>query len=181
MTLQLPPTSVQNWVADSSASHHTTPLAGNISKLCPLNSSDPSSIVVGNGSSLPITSVGDSVLLDPFYLIIILLAPIIVQNLLSVHHFTTDNWCSVKDLTIRNVIVRSNSIDPLYTMRLLESVTPFGAVIALVATPTPLLLLLRLPDIVILVIRALTPYLTCLGLLLLIVPAIKMIFIMPAS
>jgi hypothetical protein len=31
---------------------------------------------------------------------------------------------SVKDLTTRNVIVRSNSTDPLYTMRLPGSVTP---------------------------------------------------------
>jgi hypothetical protein len=40
-----------------------------------LASSNPSSIVVGNGSSLPITSVGDSVLPRSFYLNNILLAP----------------------------------------------------------------------------------------------------------
>jgi hypothetical protein len=73
-----------------------------------LNSLSPSSIVVGNGSSLPITSVGDSVLPEPFYLNNILLAPDIVQNFLFVRCFTTDNWCFmgfnpfdlfVKDLT----------------------------------------------------------------------------------
>jgi hypothetical protein len=42
---------VQDWVADSGALHHTTPPAGNISKPRPLNSSSPSTIVVGNGSS----------------------------------------------------------------------------------------------------------------------------------
>jgi hypothetical protein len=92
-----------------------------------LNSASPSSIVVGNGSTLPATSVGDSVIAAPFYLNNILLAPDIVQNLLSVRHFTTDNWCSmefdpfdlsVKDLTTRNVIARSNSTGPLYTLRL---------------------------------------------------------------
>jgi hypothetical protein len=43
---------------------------------------------------------------------------------------------SVKDLTTKNVIVRSNSTGPLYTMRLLESLTPSSsAVTALAAVP----------------------------------------------
>jgi hypothetical protein len=91
MALHLPPTSVQDWVADSGATHHTTPSVGNISTLHPLASSNPSSIVIGNDSSLPITSVGDSVLTGPFYLNNILLAPDMVQSLLSVRRFTTDN------------------------------------------------------------------------------------------
>jgi hypothetical protein len=74
MALHPPPTSVQDWVVDSSTTHHTTPSVGNIFTLHPLASSNPSSIVVGNGSSLLITSVGDSVLLEPFYLNNILLA-----------------------------------------------------------------------------------------------------------
>jgi hypothetical protein len=132
-------------VADSGATHHTTLSVGNISTLRPLASSNPSSIVVGNGSSLLITSVGDSILPGPFYLNNILLAPDMVQSLLSVHHFTTDNWCSmesdpfslsVKDLTTKNVIVRSNSTGPLYTMRLPRSLTPSSsAVAALAAVP----------------------------------------------
>jgi hypothetical protein len=137
-----PPTSVQDWVADSNATHHTTPSVGNISTLRPLTSSNSSSIVVGNGSSLSITSVSDSVLPRPFYLNNILLAPDMVQSLLSVRRFTTDNWCSmefdpfglsVKDLTTKNVIVRSNSIGPLYTMRLLGSLTPSSRVVAALA------------------------------------------------
>jgi hypothetical protein len=129
-------------VADSGATHHITLLVGNISTLCPLTSSNPSSIIVGNGSSLLITSVGDSVLLRIFYLNNILLAPDMVQSLLSVRRFTTDNWCSmefdpfglsVKDLTTKNVIVRSNSTDPLYTMSLLESLTPSSSVVAALA------------------------------------------------
>jgi hypothetical protein len=35
----------------------------------------PSSIIVDNGSVLPVTSVGDTVLLGPFYLNNILVAP----------------------------------------------------------------------------------------------------------
>jgi hypothetical protein len=123
-------------VADSDATHHTTPSIGNISTLCPLASSNPSSIVVGNGSSLRITSVGDSVLLRPFYFNNILLAPDMVRR------FTTDNWCSmefdpfglsVKDLTTKNVIVRSNSTGPLYTMRLPGSLTPSSSVVTTLA------------------------------------------------
>jgi hypothetical protein len=133
MALQPPPTSVHDWIAYYGTLHHTTPFASNISKSQPLNSFSPSSIVVGNGSSLPITSLGDSILLGPFYLNNILLAPDIVQSIIFVRRFTTDNWCSmefdsfglsVNDLTTQNVIVRSNSIGPLYKMCLPESITP---------------------------------------------------------
>jgi hypothetical protein len=132
-------------VADSDATHHTTPSVGNISTLCPLASSNSLSIVVGNGSSLPIISVGDSVLPGPFYLNNILFAPDIVQSLLSVRHSPTYNWCSMefdpfslsmKDLTTKNVIIRSNSTGPLYTMRLSVSLTPSSnAVATLAAVP----------------------------------------------
>jgi hypothetical protein len=84
-------THYQDWVADSGALHHSTPSAGNISHFRTLTSSSPSSIIVGNGSTLLITSVGDSMLLGPFYLNNILLAPDLVQSLLSVRRFTTDN------------------------------------------------------------------------------------------
>jgi hypothetical protein len=95
MALDPPPTSVQDWVADSGATHHNTLSVGNISTPCHLNSSNPSSIIVGNGSSLPVTSVGDSVLPGLFYLNNILLAPDMVQSILSVRRFITDNWCSM--------------------------------------------------------------------------------------
>jgi hypothetical protein len=143
MALHPPPTSVQDWVADSDVTHHTTPSAGNIYTLHPFALSNLSSIVVSNVSSLPITSVGVSVLPGPFYLNNILLAPDMVQSLLSVRCFTTDNWCSmefdpfdlpVKDLTTKNVIVRSNSIGPLHTMRLLGSLTPSSSVVATLTT-----------------------------------------------
>jgi hypothetical protein len=145
MALHPPPTSVQDWVADSDVTHYTTPSVGNISTPRPLNSSNPSSIIVGNGSSLLVTSVGDSVLPRLFYLNNILLAPDMVQSLLSVRRFITDNWCSIefdpfglsiKDLSTWNLIVRSNSTDPLYMLRLPLSTTPsVGAMATLAATP----------------------------------------------
>jgi hypothetical protein len=82
MVLHPPPTSVQDWVVDSGATHHTIPPVGNISTLRPLASSNPSSIIIDNDSSFLITSVGDSVLSGPFYLNNILLAPDMVQRLL---------------------------------------------------------------------------------------------------
>jgi hypothetical protein len=91
MALQSPHNSVNDWVADSGASHHTTHSVGNISNPRPLNYASPSSIVVGNCSTLPVTSLGDSVIPRPFYLNNILLAPDIVQSLLSVRRFITDN------------------------------------------------------------------------------------------
>jgi hypothetical protein len=143
MMLHPPPNSVQDWVADSGVTYHTTPSVGNIFTLRPLTSSNPSSIVVGNDSSLLITSVGDSVLPRPFYLNNILLAPNIVQSLLSIRCFTTDNWCSMefdpfnlsmKDLTTKNMIVRSNSTGLLYTMHLSGSLTPSSNAMAALAT-----------------------------------------------
>jgi hypothetical protein len=73
-------------------------------------------------------------LLGLFYLNNVLVTPDIIQNLLSVHRFTTDNWysmefdpfgLSVKDLSTRNVITRCDSSGPLYTMRLPSHSTPF--------------------------------------------------------
>jgi hypothetical protein len=87
---------------------------------------------VGNGFVLPATSVGDSVLPRPLYLNNILVAPDIIQNLLSVHCCTTDNSCSiefdpfglsVKDLATRNVIIRSISSGLVYTLCLLSHAT----------------------------------------------------------
>jgi hypothetical protein len=63
------------------------------------------------------------VLLGPFYLNNVLVAPDLVQSLLSVRRFTTDNsysmqfdpfGLSVKDLATRRVLGRYNSTGPLY-------------------------------------------------------------------
>jgi hypothetical protein len=83
-------------------------IGGNLTSVCPPTFIDHSSIVVGNESALPVTSVGDSVLPGLFYLNNVLVTTDIIQNLLFVHRFTIDNWCymefhsfglSVKDLS----------------------------------------------------------------------------------
>jgi hypothetical protein len=138
-TMVLTPPTVNEWVADSDASNHTTSDAGNLTSVRPPTSNDPSFIIAGNGSALPVTSVGDSALPGPFYLNNVLVIPDIIQNLLFVRRFTTDNWCSiefdlfglyVKDLSTRNVITRCNSLEPLYTMRLPSHPAPSSHVTA---------------------------------------------------
>jgi hypothetical protein len=138
------PPVVIDWVADSDACNHTISDVGNLTSVCPSHINDPSFIIVGNRSSLPVTSVGDMTLLGPFYLNNVLVTPDIIQNLLSVRRFTTDNCCSiefdpfglyVKDLSTSNVITRCDSSRPLYTMRLSSRSTP----LSYVAAPTALI------------------------------------------
>jgi hypothetical protein len=59
-TMALTPPAATNWVTNSGASNHTTSDAGNFTSVRPPTSTDPLSIVVDNGSALPVTSVGDS-------------------------------------------------------------------------------------------------------------------------
>jgi hypothetical protein len=99
------------------------------------------SIVVGNGFVLPVTSVGDSVLFEPFYLNDVLVSPDLIQNLLSVHQFTTNNSCSMEfDLATRHILVRYDNNGPLYTLPLHTSststprVVPYALVVAASST-----------------------------------------------
>jgi hypothetical protein len=141
----LPSMPMIDWVADSGATNHTTPHSGHISSPRPPSLAHPSSNIVGNGSVLPVTSVSDSVLPGPFYLNDVLLAPNLVQSLLSIRRFTTDNSCfmefdpfdlSVKDLPTRRVLVRYDSTGPLYTLPLptLLTTTPRVVPYALATT-----------------------------------------------
>jgi hypothetical protein len=95
-TMALTPLAVTDWVTDSGTSNHTTSYAGNLTSIRPPTFTNHSSIIVGNGSALPITLVGDLAVPGSFYLNNVLVTPDIIQNLLSVHRFTTDNWCSME-------------------------------------------------------------------------------------
>jgi hypothetical protein len=136
---------VTDWVVDFGATNHTTPHLGHIFSLRPPSLAHPFSIVVSNCSILPVTSVGDSMLPGPFYINDALLAPNLVQSLLSICHFTTDNSCSmefdpfdfsVKDLPTRRVPARYDSMGLLYTLPLptLTSHTPRDISYALATT-----------------------------------------------
>jgi hypothetical protein len=85
-TMALTPPTVTDWVANP-GSNHTTSDADILTSV----HTDPSSIVLDNGSALLITSVGDSALPSLFYHNNVLVTPDIIQNLLSIHRFTIDN------------------------------------------------------------------------------------------
>jgi hypothetical protein len=134
-----------NWLVASGAANHTTPHPDHISSHMPPLLAHPSSIIVGNGYVLSITSVGDSVLPGSFYLNDVLVAPNLVRSLLSICRFTTDNSCSmefdpfglpVKDLATRRVLARYDSTGPLYTLPLptLPTTTPRAILYALATT-----------------------------------------------
>jgi hypothetical protein len=67
-TMALTTSVVIDWVADSSTSNHTTSDDGNLTSVRPPTFTDPSSIIVANGSTLSVTSVGDLTLFGLFYL-----------------------------------------------------------------------------------------------------------------
>lgn len=82
MTLTPPPNT--DWYMDSGASAHMTSDAGNLSPSFPPKSLTPSSIVVGDGSLLPVTSTGFTNLHDHLRLNNVLVASNIIKNLISV-------------------------------------------------------------------------------------------------
>jgi hypothetical protein len=81
-------------ITDSGASYHTTADAGILSSVRPSHPSCPSSVMVGDGSCLPVTSVGSAP--GPFRLSDALVAPQMVHNHLSIRQFTAHNSCSVE-------------------------------------------------------------------------------------
>jgi hypothetical protein len=99
--------------------------SGNLPNARPLSSS--SSIIVGNGASMPVTHTACSPILGtPFHLDNILVSPSLVKNLISVCAFTRDNnvsiefdpfGFSIKDLPTRMEMLRCNSAGSLYPFR----------------------------------------------------------------
>ncbi|KAG8087096.1 hypothetical protein GUJ93_ZPchr0010g9271 [Zizania palustris] len=114
-----------SWVMDSGATSH---MSSNDGILHSHLSSPPSSIMVGNGHSIPVVSRGTSLLQLAdriLHLDNVLVAPQLTRNLLSVRQLTRDNNCSiefdasgfsVKDLQTKTVLLRCNSNGDLYTI-----------------------------------------------------------------
>jgi len=113
------------WVLDTGATSHMSSNDGILLSRLPHL---PSSITVGNGTSIPISCRGTSTIPiadHTFQLNNVLIAPHLVRNLLSVRQLTHDNNCSiefdafgfsVKDLKTRTPILRCNSDGDLYTL-----------------------------------------------------------------
>ncbi|XP_074270687.1 uncharacterized protein LOC141594577 [Silene latifolia] len=123
MTLQQPD---ENYYMDTGASSHMTSNQGTLSSY--FNSSNNRSIIVGNGSEIPIRGYGSKILstpFPPFILRNVLHVPNIIKNLVSVRQFTTDNHVSVefdpfgftvKDLRTGNRLMRCNNTGDLYPL-----------------------------------------------------------------
>jgi len=93
-TMTLTPPSSAEWYVDSGTGAHMVNNAGILSTFHHPSSSSPSSIIVGNGASLPVTSIGShsfSTTRRPLVLSDVLVSPNIIKNLISVRRFTTDN------------------------------------------------------------------------------------------
>ena len=115
-----------NWYMDSEATAHLASSSGILDSV--LKHSTGNSVVVGNGSSIPITHSGSTSLSSPSRFLSlnnVLVAPNIIKNLISVRRFTNDNWCSIefdpfgfsiKDLNTRKTLLRSESKGDLYSI-----------------------------------------------------------------
>jgi hypothetical protein len=60
-TMTMVPPAITDWVADFGFFNHTTSDAGNLTSICPPHVNNHSCIIVGNISSLSVTSVGDTI------------------------------------------------------------------------------------------------------------------------
>lgn len=116
----------QHWYMDSGASSHVSSEPGNLQSVVNLRTGN--SIIMGNGSKIPILFTGNSSFPSnskPLHLKNVLVAPNIVKNLISVRKFSRDNWCSiefgmigfsVKDLQTKKLLLRSDSSRDLYSL-----------------------------------------------------------------
>jgi hypothetical protein len=115
------------WFMDTGASTHMTSEHGNLPDYCSSSLQNPSHIIVGNGSTLPVLGTGNTSIRTPhtqFLLSHVLHTPHIIKNLISVRKFTEDNSCSVefhpsgfsvKDLQTKKELMRSSSGGDLYS------------------------------------------------------------------
>jgi hypothetical protein len=85
-----------DWIFDSGDSSHMSSLSNMLSNF----SSTPfSSIILGNGSSIPIYCTGQTSIPTPtksLLLCDVLVAPALIKNLISVRQFTRDNLVSIE-------------------------------------------------------------------------------------
>ena len=120
------------WYLDSGATHHTTPISESLESKSEYHVS--SKLLVGNGSALPITHVGQLHISDskPLHLRNILLVPSIKKNLISISQFTLHNdvtvefdasCCYVKDKQTKTILVQGKLNNGLYQLDVPTSVT----------------------------------------------------------
>ncbi|KAJ9566937.1 hypothetical protein OSB04_002903 [Centaurea solstitialis] len=113
-----------SWYMDTGATNHLASDTGILNSISNMNKLN--SVLVGNGTSIPVTHTGHSTLYSlhrPLHLHNVLITPEIIKNLISVRKFTTDNITSiefdpfgfsVKDLLTKQLLLRSDSSGDLY-------------------------------------------------------------------
>ena len=106
------PQQTNEWYFDSGATSHMSP-SRSLSQIFPMRYPTPCSIVVGNGSLLPVTSTGNTDLTPQLHLNNVLVSPQLINNLIFVRQFTTDNNCSVEfDLVSEQAYPKSRRRHP---------------------------------------------------------------------
>nr|GEU52367.1 ribonuclease H-like domain-containing protein [Tanacetum cinerariifolium] len=113
-----------SWYMDIEATSHLASDSGKLTTV--FNKSIIQSILVGDGSSIPVTNLGHSTLRSstrPLHLYNVLITPNIIKNLVFVREFTKDNKCSikfdefgffVKDYQTCPLFIRCDSTEDLY-------------------------------------------------------------------
>ncbi|GKC72565.1 ribonuclease H-like domain-containing protein [Tanacetum coccineum] len=121
----------QQWYMDTRATSHLSSHTGNL-HTSSLNRNFHS-IIVGNGSSIPVTHSGHVQIPNPYrplHLRNVFVTPNIIKNLVSVRKFTTDNKCSidfdpygftVRDYHTRQTLLCCDSTGDLYPLHVAAS------------------------------------------------------------
>ncbi|GAA0176282.1 hypothetical protein LIER_29300 [Lithospermum erythrorhizon] len=136
------------WHFDTGATSHMTPNSGMLSSLRPYT--DNARVLVGDGSLVPITHLGDFSFsyssTKSFTLNNVLVVPNLPTNLVSIKRFSIDNNCyflfgassfCIKDKNTHQTLVSCASPDPLYSVPTskIESLSP--SVVAFPAQELP--------------------------------------------
>ncbi|GKB99813.1 ribonuclease H-like domain-containing protein [Tanacetum coccineum] len=121
----------QQWYMDTGVTSHLSSHTGNLQTSF-LNRNFHS-VIVGNGSSIPVTHSGHVQIPNPYrplHLRNVLVTPNIIKNLVSVRKFTTDNKCSIdfdpygftiRDYHTRQTLLCCDSTGDLYPLHVAAS------------------------------------------------------------
>ncbi|KAJ9567043.1 hypothetical protein OSB04_003009 [Centaurea solstitialis] len=125
-TMNLGDSSTSGWHMDTGATDHVHAHTGILDSIS--DKRDSCSVLVGNGSPIPVSTTGHALFpiknpYRPLHLHNILITPHIIKNLISVRQFTRHNKCSIefdefgftlKDYKTRQPLIRCDSNGPLY-------------------------------------------------------------------
>lgn len=126
----------QNWIPDSGATSHMSGDPGILTQMQTYSGSD--NITIGNGTSLPISHIGEvpvNTVYGPLILSNVLHVPDMKKNLLSISHFIEDHDCifqftsqdfAVVSRSTRRVIARGSRCGGLYVLEQIKEVALFS-------------------------------------------------------